>query len=277
MEILAKNSIDKYIIANLSVGERGKKCSKELLREIVELILYRMKTGCQWRFLPTKQFFTTEKLSWQGVYYHFNAWVKDGSWTKVWIAILSAHKNKLDLSSIQLDGSHTPCKQGGEAVGYQGRKKAKTTNNLFLADNQGQMLACASAQAGEHHDLFDIETLFEELCEILTKAGINLRGLFLNADAGFDSQELRKLCELKQIEANIAFNSRNTVIKTNEHQYFDEELYKCRMVIEQANAWMDSYKALLVRFEKKATSWVALLLLAFSVRFLHKIQQNSKS
>lgn len=242
-----------------------------------------MKTGCQWRLLPLRQFFTTEKLSWQGVYDHFNEWVKDGSWTKVWIAILSAHKNSLDLSSIQLDGSHTPCKQGGEAVGYQGRKKAKTTNNLFLADNQGQMLACASPQAGEHIerecsiDLFDIATLFGELCEMLTKAGLNLKGLFLNADAGFDSQELRSLCEDKQIEANIAFNPRNTLAQSDDYQYFDEELYKCRTVIEQANAWMDSFKALLVRFEKKATSWVAFLLLAFSVRFLNKIKQKSKS
>jgi transposase len=136
MEILSKDTIDRYILANLSVGLRGKECSKELLREVVGLILYRLKTGCQWRYLPTKEFFTTKKLSWQGVYYHFNEWVKDGSWTKVWLAILSAHKAKLDLSSIQLDGSHTLCKQGGEAVGYQARKKANTTNNLFLADNR---------------------------------------------------------------------------------------------------------------------------------------------
>jgi len=88
MEILPKDTIDKYILANLSVGLRGKECSKELMREVVELILYRLKTGCQWRFLPTKEFFTGKALSWQGVYYHFNEWVKDGSWTKVWIAIL---------------------------------------------------------------------------------------------------------------------------------------------------------------------------------------------
>ena len=277
MEILAKDTIDKYMLANLSVGLRGKECSKELMREVVELILYRLKTGCQWRLLPTKQFFTGKSLTWQGVYYHFSEWVKDGSWRKVWIAILSSHKAKLDLSSVQLDGSHTPCKQGGEAVGYQARKKAKTSNSLFLAHNQGQLLACGSPQAGEHHDLFDIETLFKELCEILTKAGINIKGLFLNADAGFDSQQLRKLCKEKEIEANIAANPRNTTAQSQEYEYFDEQLYKCRTVIEQANAWMDSFKALLVRFEKKATTWVALLLLAFSVRFLRKIKLKSKS
>jgi len=277
MEILDKDSIDTYILANLSVGERGRACSKELIREVVGLILYRLKTGCQWRLLPLKQFFTTQALTWQGVYYHFNEWVKDGSWTKVWIGILSVHKSNLDLSSIQLDGSHTPCKQGGEAVGYQKRKAAKTTNSLFLADNQGQMLACATPQSGKHHDLFNIQTLFEELCEILVKAGIDLKGLFLNADAGFDSQELRRICKEKQIEANIANNSRNGMLQSDNYQYFDEELYRYRTVIEHANAWMDSFKALLVRFEKKTITWVALMLLAFSVRFLRKIKQKSKS
>jgi len=34
-------------------------------------------------------------------------------------------------------GSHTLAKRGGEALAYQGRKAAKTTNLLFLADNQG--------------------------------------------------------------------------------------------------------------------------------------------
>lgn len=277
MEILDKDTIDRYILANLSVGLRGKECSRELMREIVGLILYRLKTGCQWRLLPLKQFFTTKILTWQGVYYHFNQWVKDGSWTKVWLAILAAHKDKLDLSSMQLDGSHTICKQGGEAVGYQGRKAAKTSNSLFLADNQGQMLACASPQAGQHHDLFNIETLFEELCEMLSKAGINIKGLFLNADAGFDSQALRKLCKEKEIEANIAANPRNGAVEAVDYQYFDEHLYTHRTVIEQANAWMDSFKALLVRFEKKAINWVALLLVAFSVRFLRKIKQKTKS
>jgi transposase len=101
MEILDKDTIDRYIIANLSVGLRGKECSTELMRETVGLILYRLKTGCQWRLLPLKQFYTTESLSWQGVYYHFNEWVKDGSWTKVWLAILSTQKDKLDLLSVQ--------------------------------------------------------------------------------------------------------------------------------------------------------------------------------
>ena len=273
MEILSKSTIEQYILPNLSIGSRGKECETELLTEIVSAILYRLKTGCQWRQLPVKQFFSNAVLTWQGVYYHFNEWVKDGSWTKVWISILSSNRQHLDLSCIQLDGSHTPAKRGGEAVGYQGRKASETTNSLFLADNQGLMLACASPQEGQHNDLYNIKELFEELCQMLTKAGINIKGLFLNADSGFDSKELRQICKDKEIEANIDVNSRNnkTENQSTEYQYFDEELYKRRTVIEHANAWLDTFKALLVRFETKAINWVALTLLAFSVHFLRKI------
>jgi hypothetical protein len=41
-----------------------------------------------------------------------------------------------DLSSVQLDGSHNPAKNGEAALNYQGRKAARTTNALSAADNQ---------------------------------------------------------------------------------------------------------------------------------------------
>lgn len=109
---------------------------------------------------------------------------------------------------------------------------------------------------------------------MLVKAGISIDGLLLNADSGFDSKELRQICKDKKVEANIVVNSRNSKTENQsiEYQYFDEELYKRRTVIEHAKAWMDSFKSLLVRFKTKAINWVALTLLAFSVRFLCKIK-----
>lgn len=231
--------------------------------------------------MPVKQFFSGTLLTWQGVYSHFSEWVKDGSWTKVWLNILASNRHFLDLSSVQLDGSHTPAKRGGEAVGYQGRKVSETTNTLFLADNSGQMLACATPQEGQYgthgpppHDLYNIKELFEELCQMLINAGINIKGLFTNADSGFDSRELRQICKEKEIHANIDINSRNSKIdsQTTEYQYYDEEIYKKRTLIEHANAWMDSFKALPIRFDTKVANWTAFTLIAFSVRFLRKIQ-----
>jgi transposase len=65
---------------------------------MVAAILYRLKSGCQWRMLPTEKFFTTErKLSYNGVYHHVREWVKDGSFKTVWIALLKANHKLLDL------------------------------------------------------------------------------------------------------------------------------------------------------------------------------------
>ena len=51
---------------------------------------------------------------------------------------------KVILIWLQLDGSHTRCRQKGESTGYQARKKSVTTNSIFLCDNKGQMIAMGS-------------------------------------------------------------------------------------------------------------------------------------
>jgi hypothetical protein len=152
-----------------------------------------MKTGCQWRELSIKEYFGHEGPCWETVYYYFNKWSKDGSFKTAWINLLSSKRECIDLSSAQFDGSHTPARRGGEAVGYQGRKASKTTNSLYLSDANGVMLAVGPPQSGQHNDLYDIETIFKEMPEILEQAGISSKGIFLNADPGFDSEEMEQL------------------------------------------------------------------------------------
>ena len=152
--------------------------------------------------------FTGAPLSWQGVYYHFNAWGKQGAWQNVWLTSLRLHRRTLDLSSVQPDGSHTLAKNGGAAIGYQGRKAGRTTNALFLADNQGLPLAMAMPQASNQHDPFALERVFAELGDLLAAAELRLDGLFLNADKAFDVSALRQACARRGIETNIPRNRR---------------------------------------------------------------------
>jgi transposase len=272
MAVISEDSINEWIVPQLSTAKRGTKVRVKL-SGIVSAIIYRLKTGCQWRELPAAQFFEGEKIGWQGIYHHFRKWVRDGSFRKVWIFLLKARRRLLDLSSVQLDGSQTLCKNGGECIGYQGRKAAKTCNSLFLADNKGMMLICGAPESGAHHDLYRIEVIFKEMLSFLKEAGIETEGLFLNADAGFDAEGFRGLCSEMKIEANIDFNPRNGQTG-KEYVYFDEQLFKRRTVIEHANAWLDSFKALLIRFETKARHWLDLHLLAFSVLFIRKINKT---
>ena len=70
MEVIDEDSINRWIVPHLSVGKRGPE-PQASAAEIFQAILYRLKTGCQWRRLPVKEFFSGRLLSWQGVYYHF--------------------------------------------------------------------------------------------------------------------------------------------------------------------------------------------------------------
>jgi transposase len=269
--VLDKDTIELEIIPYIPLPKRGFPPTVPLV-EIVNAILYKLKTGVQWHQLPTQVFFKEKPLSWESVYYHYRKWCVTGVWKNCWIGILDKYKSSLDLSSIDIDGSHTPAIRGGEQVEYQGRKKRKTTNALYLCDRQGLPIAMSEPLAGNHNDLYDIEVQFEVVTGTLEQANIPVGGLFLNADAGFDSKDFRKSCEKKEINANICFNKRNGNVDRDE--YFDIELYKERYAIERTNAWMDSFRSLLNRFDTTVTSWVGFNYLSFMVIFLKKLKKK---
>ena len=82
MEVLSRDMIRQWILPVLTFSAHGRPSVVDPV-ELVEVILYKLKSGCQWRLLPVKQFFTGASLTWQCVYTRFNAWRKDGSWQGV--------------------------------------------------------------------------------------------------------------------------------------------------------------------------------------------------
>lgn len=269
--VLDKDTIEMEIVPYLPMPKRGFPPTVPLV-EIVNAILYKLKTGVQWHQLPTEVFFKEKTLSWESVYYHYRKWCVTGVWKTCWIGVLDRHKSGLDLSSVDLDGSQTPAIRGGEEVEYQGRKKRKTTNTLYLSDRQGLPIAMSEPMAGNHNDLYNIEVQFEVVTATLENANIKVEGLFLNADAGFDSKDSRNSCEKKEIHANVCFNKRNG--SADRDEYFDQELYKERYAIERTNAWMDSYRSLLNRFDTTIASWLGFNYLSFMVIFLKKMKSK---
>ena len=256
----------KEICPKLKFGNSYKN-TKVSQVSILEAIFFRLKTGCQWRELPMKQFFR-KSYKWQSVYFHFRKWNLNGEIERLWIYLLEKYKHTLDMSSTQLDGSHTPAKRGGQAVAYQGRKKSRTTNMLIMADNKGVPIACSEAIGGNHNDAFELEKNVEQMLQNIKASNITTEGLFMNADAGFDTKEFRVFCYKNDIHANIDRNPRNG---SEEEYLFDDLLYKCRFVIERTNAWLDGFKALLVRFETNKNHWKGLHLLAFMAILLRQL------
>ena len=263
MEVMNKDMITRWLLTHLPTRSGGRRAAADPA-EVVGAIYYKLKTGCQWRWLLVEALFTGAALNWQGVYYHFNAWSRQWAWKNLWLASLRLHRRTLNLSSVQLDGSHTLANNGGAAIGYQGRKAGRSINALFLADNQGLPLAMATPQAGNQHDTFELERVFTELCELLDAAELRLGGLFLNADKDFDVSSLRQACARRGIEVNIPRNRRAADWQTDDDTPLDPELYRRRLVIERLNAWLDGFKALLVRYETSlktgcpCTGWLLL-------------------
>jgi hypothetical protein len=170
------------------------------------------------------------------------------------------------MSSVQFDSSHTPAKRGGEAVGYQNRKKSKTTNALFLTDKQGIPLAMSDPIKGNHHDLYNIEIFFTKMLEDLKVSAIKINDLFYMQMLVLTLKGLENYV-FNDIIANIDFNKRNSKATDNQ-PLKDNELYKERFSVEQTNAWIDAFKALLVRFETKSQTWMGLHYLAYSLILL---------
>ena len=62
-------------------GRRGKQWKSH--RAVVNGILWRFRTGCPWRDLPERY------GPWQTVYSRFRAWELDGTWERLFTAILA--------------------------------------------------------------------------------------------------------------------------------------------------------------------------------------------
>lgn len=139
---------------------------------------------------------------------------------------------------------------------------------LILADSRGTPVACSEPISGNHNDAYNLETTVEEMLKDIRASQISTERLFLNADAGFDTNGFREFCIANDITPNIDVNKRNG----GEKDYlFDDLLYKCRFVVERTNAWLDAFKAILVRFETNKTHWKSLNILAFTVILLRQL------
>lgn len=173
---------------------------------------------------------------------------------------------ELNLTELNVDGSHTIAKKGGESVAYQGRKKAKTSNILPITDGNGYILASTGLIAGNHNDTFDLKPHLQSAFKFIKGQGLTIRGAYFNADAAFDTKEARKVCFNHGLIPNIAYNKRNRKqAKRGRKRLFNPNVYKRRFISERSFAWIDKFRALLIRFDHKDAYFLGGHYLAFAM------------
>lgn len=144
--------------------------------------------------LPVSSLFTGRVLHYKMVYGHFRKWSRNDEWEKVSGVVWHRYRSFLFMSGVELGGSHTTALRVGECCGYQVRKKGKTTNAIYITDNQGIPLAMSTPVSGSHNDVYNISEVLSELFSGLNSSALPVSGLFLNTDTGFDTEQFRRGC-----------------------------------------------------------------------------------
>ena len=274
---LTEKQFDEHIRPYISTAKRGFE-SKIPLFKVFNYVLYRLHTGCQWYQLPIAAepgHPDKKEISYDAVYYHFRKWSRDGSLQRVWEHSIMTISPALNLSEINLDGSHVIAKKGGEAVAYQGRKKAKTTNILPMTDATGFIVASTGLIAGNHNDAYHLKPHMQKAFKTLKRFGLEISGAYFNADKAFDTKAARKTCFNHGLIPNIDENTRNRkTTKRGRKRFFNKEVYKRRFTSERSFAWIDKFRALLLRFDRCDAYFLGAHFIAFAMINLRHLLRN---
>ncbi len=110
---------------HLSKAKRGY-VSEQPRYKIFNYVLYKLYTGCQWEELPIERDADGHpEMSWQVPRYHFYKWSRDGSLQRLFDAGILSIKYELNVSVLNLDGSHTVATKGAKASSIKGGRKRR--------------------------------------------------------------------------------------------------------------------------------------------------------
>jgi len=132
---------------------------------------------------------------------------------------------------------------------------------MVLADGAGTPLGIHLAAATPSE-----VKLVEPTLESLPDKGQPKR---LIADKGYDSNPLRAWLAARDIEPIIPARVNNRVATHQDGRQLRR--YRKRWIIERTNSWLQNFRRLVVRYERRATNFIALVHLACALITLNKV------
>ena len=225
------------------------------LRAVVNAILYVLRTGCQWAYLPK------EYPNFNSVYYHYHKWCWDDTWEAINTTLREQVRQKAEReaqpSLAIIDSQSVKTTEVGGEHGFDGGKKVNGRKRHLLVDTMGNVLKVVvhAANIGEREGAKLLlgqvpDALWQRLDKIL-------------ADGGYDGDEFAFWVE-DECSVELEISLRPTSSK-------GFVLLPRRWVIERTFAWLGRYRRLAKDFEKLVENSAGMIYLASAHRLLRHL------
>lgn len=218
-------------------------------RAAMTAIFYILRTGCQWKALPRSLGASST------VHDRFQFWCAAGLFTLMWYEGLVEYDfiRGIDWQWQSMDGSHIKAPLGGEATGPSPVDRAKRgTNRHILTDGNGIPISVVVDQANRN-DMKLVQSTLESM-NIEQPEPTEECPQHICLDKGYDYKEVENIVAAWGYTAHIR--------RRGEPEYWEEQLphYRAhRWVVERSHSWLNRFRRMLIRWEKKVENYLALL------------------
>lgn len=215
----------------------------------MDAIFFVLRTGCQWNALNA-----TGICSSSSAHRRFQEWVESGVFEAFWREGLLAYDAfaGIDWGWLALDGAMGKAPLGGEKTGANPTDRAKRgVKRSLLTDGQGMPLSiCVDGANRNDHKLMR-ETIEAIMTERPAPSAEARQHLCL--DKGYDYDEPRDLAA--EFGFTLHLRTRGEEIDAQRRAGTRAR----RWVVERTHSWMNRFRRILVRWEKKSANYLAML------------------
>lgn len=218
-------------------------------RQVLNGILYVLRTGCQWKSLHKEWYGASSSL-----HARFQAWQQAGIWAKLFQLMLRHYDKckRIQWRWQALDSKSVAAPLGGEKTGKNPTDRGKLGSKChLLVDARGAPLAVVVSSANAHDKTCALATLNA----IMTPRPKTTYWVqHFCGDKAYDADDLRRA--LYQRHYRVHIRPRGVEVKDVPA---DKRYPARRWVVERTLSWQNDFRALRTRWAKKADNWLALI------------------